>query len=89
MIKCDEGSIRIDGSAVDVLTEFSLITHHLKMLLEKASDEKVAEGLIKEAVDLGLESEEEIARKAEIETEEAKMMDAIDRLALGAFKGGK
>lgn len=88
MIKCDNGSIVIDGNALDVMTELSMLIHALKTQLAKATNVEVARDMIGQAVEIGLADDEEIIKQGEIAKEELKMMDAIDKLALGAFQKG-
>ena len=60
MIKVEKGKVEIKGMLLDLMADYTLITRKLIDLIPGD-----AEGILKEAVRVGMLSEEEVSKEAE------------------------
>ncbi len=63
MISCNKGEFKLTGSLTDIEADLALIVHGTKMALAKKLGDYAADVVIRETVDAGLMSEEELHEK--------------------------
>ena len=60
MIECNKGKSSIEGTVGDLLSEYSIITKHIRESLTESISEDFAKRQLKRAFELGMMNEDEI-----------------------------
>lgn len=78
MIKCNKGCSEIKGSTSELLSDYSVITMHLRKALTDDVSEEYAKSMLKRSFDLGMMTEKELDK----EYEEARRKSASTGLGM-------
>lgn len=65
MIKCNNGCSEIKGSTSDLLSEYAVITMHIRKALTEDKSEEYAKSMLKRSFDLGMMTEKELDKEYE------------------------
>lgn len=65
MIKCNNGHSEIKGSTSDLLSEYTVITMHIREALTEDESEEYAKSMLKRSFDLGMMTEKELDKEYE------------------------
>lgn len=65
MIKCENGRSEIKGNVPGLLSEYTVITRHIREVLTKDMSEEFAMYMLKKSFDLGMMSDDEVDKEFE------------------------
>ena len=65
MIKCENGRSEIEGNVPGFLSEYTVITRHIREVLTKDMSEEFAMYMLKKSFDLGMMSDDEVDKEFE------------------------
>ena len=77
MIRTDKGYMEIKGTMLDLLTDFSLITHRLKNTFLKDIEEEEVDDILRHAFEQGLMTEEEVRKGIDENLEKADVSTLV------------
>lgn len=63
MIKTEKGNITVNGSVLELMADFSIITHSLYKNLAEEIDEEFARMKLEDSFERGFKSEEEVVEE--------------------------